>query len=275
MKRVMAVFAHPDDEGAVGGTLTKLANADNSEVMLVCATRGEVGEISDPALATRDTLPEVRTKELETAVDILGIQHLRWLDYRDSGMVGTSENEDPRALVQANDEEVVGKIKTLVNEYLPDVVITFEPFGWYGHPDHRAVYQHVTVAHKQLTAEGLNSTLFYAVIPIEAFKKSVDLALALGIIDEGEIGFFEHIPYEQQLATQQSSTHVIDVEPVLPQKEAARSAHRTQFGDDNLFNQLPKDSLPEILGKEYFIQVAPPPANGASEGPQSDLFDLA
>ena len=91
MQKIMAIFAHPDDEGAVAGTLAMYAS-QGMEVTLVCATRGEAGEISDPALATAETLGTVRQKELEAACEILGIQQLYFLDYCDSGMAGTAEN---------------------------------------------------------------------------------------------------------------------------------------------------------------------------------------
>ena len=75
MQKIMAIFAHPDDEGAIAGTLALYAQ-NGTGVTLVCATRGEVGEISDPALATPATLGEVREKELQTACNILGIQQI-------------------------------------------------------------------------------------------------------------------------------------------------------------------------------------------------------
>ena len=148
MQKIMAVFAHPDDEGVVAGTLARFA-AQGSEVMLVCATKGEAGEISDPALATAENLGEVRQGELEEACRILGIQHLEFLNYCDSGMDGTPQNEDSRALLQADAQEVVGKIVDLIRGFRPDIVITFEPFGWYGHPDHIAVSRWTTEAVNQ------------------------------------------------------------------------------------------------------------------------------
>jgi LmbE family N-acetylglucosaminyl deacetylase len=138
MKKIMAVFAHPDDEGIVARTLAHYAQ-NNNQVMLVCATRGEAGEISQAARdnqATVENLGEVRQKELEEACRLLGIQGLEFLDYRDSGMDGTAENEDPRALIQAGPEEFTAKLVGLIRRFQPDTVITFEPFGWYGHPDH-------------------------------------------------------------------------------------------------------------------------------------------
>jgi LmbE family N-acetylglucosaminyl deacetylase len=92
---ILACYAHPDDEQGVTGTL-RLALDAGIRVGLLCATRGEVGEIADPSLATPETLGEVREQELRRACEIIGIKDLYFLDYRDSGMVGTPENKDPR-----------------------------------------------------------------------------------------------------------------------------------------------------------------------------------
>ena len=99
--RILAIFAHPDDEAfGTGGTLSRYAST-GQEVYLVCATRGEVGEISDPSLASPDNLGTVREDELRCAANTMGIKDLIFLDYRDSGMKGTPDNDHPRALINA------------------------------------------------------------------------------------------------------------------------------------------------------------------------------
>ena len=95
---LLFVFAHPDDEGfGSGGTLAMLASR-GAKITLICATSGEVGEISDPALATPETLGEVRREELRRAMAVTGIKDVRFLHYRDSGMAGTEDNEHPDSL---------------------------------------------------------------------------------------------------------------------------------------------------------------------------------
>ena len=173
MQKIMAIFAHPDDEGAIGGTLAAYAR-QGMEVTLVCTTRGEAGEISDPALATAETLGEVRQRELEAACQILGIEQLYFLDYCDSGMEGTAENGRPTAFMQADPVEVKGKLVGLMRQLEPDIVITFEPFGWYGHPDHIATSRWATeayalagnaTAYPDKGAAWQPQRLFHAVIP--------------------------------------------------------------------------------------------------------------
>src|SRR5207249_7735744 len=144
-KRLLGIFAHPDDEGTMSGALLKY-NTLGVETGLVCATRGEVGEIADPALATPENLGEVREGELRAAADVLGVRNLWFLDYRDSGMAGTPENNDPRAFAQVNPAEVVGKLVAIIRQFRPQVIVTFDESGAYGLPDYIAVYRHTTSA---------------------------------------------------------------------------------------------------------------------------------
>ena len=144
--KVLAAFAHPDDEGfGPGGTLALLAAA-GSAVTLVCATNGDVGEISDPALATPETLGQVRQQELRAAMAVTGVPDVRFLGYRDSGMQGTDDNNNPSSLYQASAGEVVGALVDIMREVRPNVVITHDPSGGYGHPDHITVHHRVTQA---------------------------------------------------------------------------------------------------------------------------------
>jgi LmbE family N-acetylglucosaminyl deacetylase len=278
MRKLMAVFAHPDDEGAIAGTLAHYARHD-TEVTLVCATRGEVGEISDPSLATPETLAAVRQKELEMACALLGIEHLEFLDRRDSGMAGTPENEDPCALVQADPNEVMGQLVGLMRQYKPDVVITFEPFGWYGHPDHQVMSRWVTAAYDlvgdataypESGAAWQPQRLFHAVISFSKFRGMIETAVKAGYLKEA--GFGIDIPAEQQLKTETAVTHLIDIRHLFDTKHAAMMAHRTQFGEDNLFRKIPKELMLKASGKERFIQVSPKPAKGLLQNRLTDLF---
>ena len=125
--RILAVFAHPDDEVfCAGGTLAHYA-ASGAEIMVVSATRGEAGQIRDAKVATRRTLGQVRAQELQRSCQQLGVQHAVCLDYGD----GTLQASDPQALT--------AHITQIIRTFRPDVVITFGPDGAYGHPDHVAI----------------------------------------------------------------------------------------------------------------------------------------
>src|SRR5487761_2388882 len=114
-RRILAIYGHPDDEGQVTGSLSRFIAAGDS-VTLVCATRGEVGEISDPALSTPETLWYTRELELRAAMAQIGLRDVRFLPYSDSGMAGTPENDDPRALQQARANDVVPAIVAILRD---------------------------------------------------------------------------------------------------------------------------------------------------------------
>ena len=137
--RLLACFAHPDDEAfPVGGVLA--ANASKGvSVRLVTATLGEEGEIRQEGSATRETIGQVRRDELACSARTLGLSEPVVLNYRDSGMVGTPPNQHPEAFVNADAQIVVERLVRQIRSFRPQVVLTFEP-GWlYGHPDHIAI----------------------------------------------------------------------------------------------------------------------------------------
>lgn len=136
---LMTVHAHPDDETiGTGGAMAKAAEAGH-RVVLVTGTRGELGEIVVPDMDTPDNhrrLGEIRAGELERAMGLLGVTEWENLGYRDSGMMGTDGNRDPRSFWQADLDEAAGRLTWLVRRYQPDVITTYNEFGGYGHPDH-------------------------------------------------------------------------------------------------------------------------------------------
>lgn len=274
----MAVFAHPDDESGIGGTLARYAD-QGLEVSLVCATRGEAGEISDPALATPATLGEVREEEMETACQILGIQHLFFLDYCDSGMEGTDENSRQTAFIQADVDEVRAKIVCLIRELKPDIFITFEPFGWYGHPDHRAISRWASeafylagdvAAYPEKGATWQPQRLFHAVLPFSHFETILEETAKADELESNEI--IEGVPREQWLKTEAAVTHVMDVTPYFDVKYKATLAHRTQFDEEHIFRTIPLEELSKAMSVECFIQVHPPPPASWTEEPLTDLL---
>lgn len=259
---LLACFAHPDDESfGVGGTMAHFGT-NGTNVVLVCATRGEVGEISDPALATPDTLPQVREAELRCACQALHVSDLIFLDYHDSGMAGTPENDDPRAFTNIPAQEVVPRLVGLIRQLQPQVVVTFEPNGGYGHPDHIAIHRHTVAAfhaaadparYPEQGAAWQASRLLYSVIPrgrfVEMHRQLKELGHNSGNwddFDENEVGW----PDDQ-------IDFVLDVSDVVEAKRAALECHRTQFGPDNPFRQLPSEIARQLMSQEFFVQAWP------------------
>jgi LmbE family N-acetylglucosaminyl deacetylase len=274
MKRLLAVLAHPDDESAIAGTLAHYAG-EGFKVGLVCATKGEAGEISDPDLATPDTLAKVRERELRCSCDVIGVETLHLLGYCDSGMQGTAENEKPTAFIRASDEDVQRKLVRIYRQFKPHVVITFEPFGWYGHPDHIAAGNHATVAYHltgspqafpEVAPPWQPDRLYHAVIPRSDFKRMFEVAQELDI----DLGGFEDFPVDERDPLEEQITHGMDVGDHLALKDHVMDCHRTQFGEENLFRRLPREVMHEIWRFEHFIQVSPV-VQGVNS-PVGDLF---
>jgi LmbE family N-acetylglucosaminyl deacetylase len=145
-KVLMAVLAHPDDETfGMGGTLALYAK-QGVEVHLICATRGEVGEVDPALLKGFENIAELREGELRCAAGVLGISGLHFLGYRDSGMPGSPDNHHPLALAAAAEAEVAGKVADIIRQVKPQVVLTFDPIGGYRHPDHIAIQRATTRA---------------------------------------------------------------------------------------------------------------------------------
>ncbi len=275
MKTILGIFAHPDDEVFAAGGVFAQAGSRGVHTVLLCATRGEAGEISDPALATRENLAEVRTAELEQAVAALGIDELHFLGFRDSGMVGTPENEDARSLHKADPTEAARRLVTLMRRVKPDIVITHDPTGGYGHPDHIAVYKHVTTAFDlvgdaahfpEAGAPWQPARLYYQVIP-KSFFQTMQAQMKAAGVDTTE---WERLGFEKLGAEDHEITHVVDVTAQYAQKIAAFDAHKTQFGPENPIRQMPEALQRQTFARETFIQARPALAAGWAQS--SDLF---
>ncbi|HEY4028221.1 MAG TPA: PIG-L family deacetylase, partial [Candidatus Dormibacteraeota bacterium] len=146
MGTLLLMHAHPDDESIATGGVMIRAHQDGHRVVLVTATRGEEGEIHNmDETEVRPRLGEVRTEELRRSCEILGVDRLEFLGYRDSGMAGTPSNEDPRSFHMAPLAEAAERLAVVLREEQPDVVVTYTPDGTYGHPDHIKAH-HTTLA---------------------------------------------------------------------------------------------------------------------------------
>ena len=259
---LLAAFAHPDDEGfGSGGTLAMLV-ARGARVTLVCGTNGDVGEISDPALATPETLPQVRQQELQDAMAVTGVTDIRFLNYRDSGMAGTEDNEHPNSLHQADPAEVVGALTSIIQETPPDIVITHDPSGGYGHPDHRAMCRHTTEAYKLAMGEHVRkpALLYYVCFPRSNFQRmwrkmvEMDISPPFASQDIDLVG----TPDEEV-------TTVLDISPHVDTKIESLNCHRTQIDPNGPFAQLPQEMMREIMGTEYYTLVFPEGASSEED----------
>ncbi len=175
---MLLAFAHPDDESfGMGGTIAYYARRGVA-ISLICSTNGDVGSVDDEHMSGYDSVAALRLAELECAAGALGIQEVIPFGYRDSGMMGSPDNEHPDCLWQADEEVVVGRIVREIRRLRPQVVVTFDPYGGYGHPDHICMHRATTRAfhlagdagaYPEHVAEGLEpyspARLYYTSFP--------------------------------------------------------------------------------------------------------------
>ncbi len=272
-QRLLGIFAHPDDEGTMSGALLQYS-ISGVETGLVCATRGEVGEIADPALATPENLGEVREGELGAAAEVLGVRNLWFLGYRDSGMAGTADNEDPRSFAQASAAEVVGKLVGIIRQFRPQVIVTFDETGGYGHPDHIAIYRHTTsafyaaadaVQYPEHGPAHMVSKLYYA-----AFPRSFVRQIGEWLRSQNYEGSFRNLDPEKLGIPDELISVQLNVEPLLETKNRSWSMHRTQINPNNPLAQLPEEVQRRWRSHEYYQLAAS--RVGPDVAGENDLF---
>jgi N-acetyl-1-D-myo-inositol-2-amino-2-deoxy-alpha-D-glucopyranoside deacetylase len=262
---LLCVHAHPDDETiATGGVLAQAA-ALGRPVAVVTCTGGELGEVFGEGLDPEEVgprLPEVRLAELTRALDILGAGPPRLLGYRDSGMLGTPGNADPRSFWQAPFDEAVGRLVAHVRSLRPDVVVTYDAFGGYGHPDHIQSHRVTTVAVEAAAVPVLYpeagpawqvSKLYQSVIARGKIAQFVQLLAERGLpspFDDLPAGEAPPIGVPDDLVTT-----VVDIRPWLAVKQAALRAHHSQLGPDSFFLNVPDDLSDGVFGEESFVRV--------------------
>src|SRR5262245_35881528 len=271
---VMAVHAHPDDESiSTGGVLARYAEEGVRTVLVTC-TGGEVGEIADPGLATPETLVEVRRRELGQACEILRVGKLHLLGYRDSGMMGTPDNEHPASFYQASMEEATGRLVALVRRERPQVLVTYDERGFYGHPDHIRANQ-ITVAAFDAAGDPARwpeagapwrpAKLYYTAVGRSALSN-----LARLMRDAGIEAPFEDEAGEPDIGIpDELITTRVDVSAQVERKRSALMAHGSQMGPEVFFAKMPPALFHRVFGQESFRLVRGRP--GVS-GMEDDLF---
>lgn len=273
---LMAVHAHPDDECiTTGGVLARYSAAGVRTVLVTC-TGGEVGEISDPALATADNLAEVRERELAEAVRILGISERYQLGYRDSGMIGTADNDHPGSFWQADLDEASGRLVAIVRRTRPDVIVTYNERGDYGHPDHINAHRIAVSAFarsgdatwypEQSLEPWQPRKLYYSAWPRSRFERFRAAIAAAGL--GGPEGDDEE--WGSMATADELVTTTVDVAAYLDVKRAALAAHRTQMGADGWFLQIPEPIWRATWGVESFRLIEHRVGGGSP--PEDDLF---
>jgi N-acetyl-1-D-myo-inositol-2-amino-2-deoxy-alpha-D-glucopyranoside deacetylase len=276
-KILLAVLAHPDDESfGMGGTLALYASR-GMEVHLICATRGEVGEVNPELLEGFASIASLRESELRCAAKILGLAGVHFLGYRDSGMPGSPDNNHPQALAAQPIEDVAGKVVAYIRDLKPHIVLTFDPIGGYRHPDHIAIHQATVMAFEQAGNPNFASTtfpihnpqrLYFHKMPNGLLKFAVKILPLFGKDPHkfGSNGDIDLVP----IAETNFPTHArIDIRKVLDKKEKAGACHASQ-GGGRMGGGVIRVLMSLFNGTESFMRAYPPVADG--EKVAKDLF---
>ena len=266
MATLVCFHAHPDDESiATSGTMAKAAAAGH-RVVLVCATRGELGEPVEGVLDEGEALWERRVRELHRSAEVIGVERVEVLGYHDSGMMGESTNDDPACFWQADVDEAAERLAAILRDVECDVLTHYDDHGNYGHPDHIQVHR---VGKR---AAGLAGTprVFEATMNRDAILRGIreraDEFAALdaegrgpGIDEDTDMGSPEAI-----------ITHAIDVSGFVDVKRRSMQCHESQISPEDFFLAMPVEGFALAFGTEWYIE------EGATRAPEQpfaeDLF---
>jgi LmbE family N-acetylglucosaminyl deacetylase len=269
-RTLLAIFAHPDDESfGPGGTLAQYAAKDVA-VHLICATRGEAGESDTPDMGECTDLACLREQELRCAASILGLREVHFLDYRDSGMAGSTANQHPCSLVQADPDTLAGQVADLMHHLRPQVVITSDPYGGYGHPDHIAMHHATVAAFERLPVDVRPHKLYFTAFPQTLLRWAVRLMPILGVNPEA-IGKNQDINLRAVLEHELPITARIDIGDYYAVKLEAGACHSSQLsGPASVWGRLPRWLVRRWQSTETFYRARPPVQQG--ESVEKDLF---
>ena len=241
------------------------AKAAGHRVVLVVATRGELGEPVDGVLDDGEELWQRRVVETHRSAEIVGADRVEFLGYRDSGMMGEPTNDDPASFWQADLDEAAERLEVILRDEAADVFVTYDDHGGYGHPDHIQVHRvGVEAARRAGVPKVYESTMNRDNIrrgmeERQSFVDGNDLGDLRREIDDGKFGSPESI-----------ITHAVDVLDFVETKRAAMIAHASQIPADSFFLSMPAEAFAWAFGTEWYIDRA----KSRDGGPfLTDLFE--
>ena len=234
--------------------------AEGHRVVLVTATRGELGEVADGILEAGESLGERRATELAEAASVLGVARQLFLGYHDSGMEGEDSNARPDCFATADGDEAADRLAGILVEESADVLVVYDEHGGYGHPDHVQVH---TVG--MAAAERAGTPVVYMTTMDRGFMLELRRRAA-----ESEFGPEDNLEGADTMGEpSERITTEVDVRSYVETKREAMRAHASQIGEESFFLSMPDDLFTEVWGQEWFIRVRPEPVglgDGTREG---------
>jgi mycothiol S-conjugate amidase len=274
---LLMVHAHPDDESSKGAGSIARYHASGVHTVLVCCTGGEAGDILNPAMdrpEIRENLHQVRMDELARATSIIGYDEVVLLGYRDSGMPGTPQNEDPASFAQAPLDEAVGRLVAVIRRTRPQVIVTYsDDQEGYPHPDHLRVHE-ITVpafeaagdpdAYPGAGAPWQPLKLYYTAWSRRRIVAMHEKFLELGLESPFDQKWFD------RPAGDERTTTTVDITGFTVQRDRALQAHETQVDPTSKFwFGLPPEVAATVFPiEEYVLARSLVPTSV----PEDDLF---
>ncbi len=254
-KRALFVHAHPDDETINNGATMAQMVEDGVAVTLITCTRGEEGEVLVPELAqlassAEDKLGTHRVIELANAMKELGVKDHRFLgNYRDSGMMDTPQNQHPDCFWRADVDEAARKLALIIDEIRPQVMITYDENGGYGHPDH--IQTHRVAMRAAELATWQIQKIYWNIMPKSVVQRGMD-----AMKDQGS-DFFgaENVDELPFVKDDSFVSAVIHAPNQVDKKMAAMKAHATQISLDGPFFALSNNLGVQVFADEYYTLV--------------------
>jgi LmbE family N-acetylglucosaminyl deacetylase len=282
-RRLLLVFAHPDDESfGMGGTIAKYV-AQGVDVYYLCATNGDVGTIPDEMKGAYPTIKELRLAELDCASKKLGFKQVFLGGYKDSGMMGSETTKDPESLWyqwQNTPEKVTRHVVEIIRQVQPQVVVTFNKYGGYGHPDHIAIQQatvkafHLAGDSSYLTGEQLPyqpQKLYYTAIPTFMLRLGL-FWIRLWRQDPRKLGTNKDIDLLAIFENIEPAHTKVNISDYLEIWTEANRCHASQGGGSGGFRSFIPGFLRRMLsGTQSFTRVFPAPIRNRID--ESDLFE--
>jgi LmbE family N-acetylglucosaminyl deacetylase len=248
MATLVSFHAHPDDECITCGGVMRKAHEDGHRVVLVVATRGELGEVPDGFLDDGEQLWQRRVGETQAAADILGADRVEFLGYTDSGMMGEPTNDAPGTFWTADVEEAAAKLAAILREENADVLTVYDDHGGYGHPDHIQVHR-----------VGMRAAELAGTEKVYQATINRDHALA-GMRDFAERAGIEVPEMSPDFGTPETEiTCAVDVTAYAEHKRKAMRAHASQISEQSFFLALPDEQFRSAFGTEWFIRAGQGP----------------
>jgi LmbE family N-acetylglucosaminyl deacetylase len=266
---LMAVHAHPDDEATGTGGVLARAAAEGIETVLVTCTDGAGGDGPDgvkPGGPGHDpaAVVEMRRAELEASCAILNISHLELLGYADSGMMGWPTNDATGSFWSTPVADAAERLAKLIEHYQPDVIVTYDENGFYGHPDHIQAHR-ITMAAAELT--GVAAKVYWTTVPRSMMAEFERVMREAGV-DLDELEGSDDSPAQEIGLPDEEITTWVDITEFAPQKYQSLAAHASQ-SESIFFMQLGQERFTQLMGIETFVRVHD--TTGAAV-PETDLF---